>query len=92
MHVVMVGLSHKTAPVEQREKAVLSDRGGRKLLRTVIASGAVSEVVALSTCNRTELYAATGDPAAAEQVLVDALLANTHIGASELAVRQLHPA
>jgi len=85
MHVVMVGLSHKTAPVEQREKAVLSDRGGRRLLRTVIASGAVSEVVALSTCNRTELYAATGDPVAAEQVLVDALLANTHIGASELA-------
>ncbi len=85
MHVVVVGLSHKTAPVEQREKAVLSDRGGRKLLRTVIASGVVSEVVALSTCNRTELYASTSDPAAAEQILVDALVAHTRIAAPELA-------
>jgi glutamyl-tRNA reductase len=85
MHVVVVGLSHKTAPVEQREKAVLSDRGSRNLLRSIATSDVVSEVVALSTCNRTELYAATSDPAAAEQVLVDALLANTHISANELA-------
>jgi len=85
MHVVMVGLSHKTAPVEQREKAVLSDRGSRNLLRAVASSGVVSEVVALSTCNRTELYAATSDPAAAEQILIDAMLANTRISASELA-------
>jgi glutamyl-tRNA reductase len=85
MHVVMVGLSHKTAPVEQREKAVLSDRGSRKLLRAVARSDVVSEIVALSTCNRTELYAATSDPAAAEQILVEALLANTRISANELA-------
>jgi glutamyl-tRNA reductase len=85
MHVVVVGLSHKTAPVEQREKAVLSDRGSRNLLRAVARSDAVSEVVALSTCNRTELYAATSDPAAAEQILVEALLANTRISANELA-------
>jgi glutamyl-tRNA reductase len=85
MHVVMVGLSHKTAPVEQREKAVLSDRGSRTLLRAVASSGVVSEVVALSTCNRTEIYAATGDPTAAEQILIDALLANTRISAGELA-------
>lgn len=85
MHVVMVGLSHKTAPVEQREKAVLSDRGSRNLLRAVGRSDVVSEIVALSTCNRTELYAATNDPAAAEQILVEALLANTRISANELA-------
>lgn len=85
MHVVMVGLSHKTAPVEQREKAVLSDRGSRNLLRAVGRSDVVSEIVALSTCNRTELYAATSDPAAAEQILVEALLANTRISANELA-------
>jgi glutamyl-tRNA reductase len=91
MHIVVIGLSHKTAPVEQREKAVLSSRGERNLLRSVIASGAVSEVVALSTCNRTELYAATSDPVAAEQALVDALLANTRIGDDELAcARYIH--
>jgi glutamyl-tRNA reductase len=91
MHVVVLGLSHKTAPVEQREKAVLSQRGGRNLLRDLVASEAVSEVVALSTCNRTELYAATSDPAAAERALTDAMVAHTRITENELAcARYLH--
>lgn len=84
MHIVVVGLSHKTAPVEQREKAVLSDRAARSLMRGLATSGAAAEVAALSTCNRTELYAATGDPAAAEQALVEALVDHTRISSSEL--------
>jgi glutamyl-tRNA reductase len=84
MHIVVVGLSHKTAPVEQREKAVLTQREARNLLRALVSSGAVAEVAALSTCNRTELYAATGDPAATEQALVQAMLTHTRISASEL--------
>lgn len=91
MHIVLIGLSHKTAPVEQREKAVLSSRGERNLLRSLVSSGTVSEVVALSTCNRTELYAATSDPPAAEQALADALIANTRISDDELAcARYIH--
>jgi glutamyl-tRNA reductase len=91
MHVVVIGLSHKTAPVEQREKAVLSQRGGRSLLRDLVESDAVSEVVALSTCNRTELYAATSDPAAAERALTDAIVAHTRITENELAcARYVH--
>ena len=91
MHVVVIGLSHKTAPVEQREKAVLSQRGGRTLLRDLVESDAVSEVVALSTCNRTELYAATSDPAAAERALNDAIVAHTRITENELAcARYVH--
>jgi glutamyl-tRNA reductase len=84
MHIVVVGLSHKTAPVEQREKAVLTEREARGLLRALAASGTVAEVAALSTCNRTELYAATGDPAAAEQALVEAILTHTRISPTEL--------
>ena len=84
MHIVVVGLSHKTAPVEQREKAVLTEREARSLLRALAASGTVAEVAALSTCNRTELYAATGDPAAAEQALVEAILTHTRISPTEL--------
>lgn len=84
MHVTVVGLSHKTAPVEQREKAALTDREGRDLLRFLAASGVVDEAAALSTCNRTELYAVSDDPAAADEVLVEALLAHTRITRAEL--------
>ena len=84
MHIVVVGLSHKTAPVEQREKAVLTEREARSLLRSLASSGVVAEVAALSTCNRTELYAATGDPTATEQALVDAILTHTRISSTEL--------
>lgn len=84
MHIVVVGLSHKTAPVEQREKAVLSERAARSLMRGLASSGVAAEIAALSTCNRTELYAATGDPARTEQALVDALVAHTRISPSEL--------
>jgi len=85
VHVIAVGLSHKTAPVEQREKAALTDRAARDLLRSLTADGAVSEAAVLSTCNRTELYAVSGDPAATEPRLVEALLAHTRISAPELA-------
>jgi glutamyl-tRNA reductase len=84
MHIVVVGLSHKTAPVEQREKAVLTEREARDLMRSLAGTGIAAEIAALSTCNRTELYAATGDPAAAEQALVEALLAHTRISTTEL--------
>lgn len=81
----MLGLSHKTAPVEQREKATLSEAETRSLLRDLAASGAVSEVVALSTCNRTEVYVSAPDPLAAEDSVAAALVAHTHISADELA-------
>lgn len=84
MHVTVVGLSHKTAPVEQREKAALTDREARGLLRRLADHAVIAEAAALSTCNRTEIYAVTGDLAAAEPVIVDSLLAHTRIAPSEL--------
>ena len=80
----MVGLSHRTAPVEQREKAALSEAEARSLVRAVGAGGAVREVVALSTCNRTELYAAADDLAAAEAALLQALVDHTRMTRAEL--------
>jgi glutamyl-tRNA reductase len=52
----LVGLSHKTAPVEWREKLAIPEARVVPFLKSVIGS-AVSEVVVLSTCNRVELYA-----------------------------------
>lgn len=57
MHIVVVGLSHKTAPVEIREKlAVPESRLGEALTRLCSYPG-IKEGILLSTCNRVEVYA-----------------------------------
>lgn len=57
MHIIVVGLSHKTAPVEVREKlAIPESRMGEALARLCSYSG-VREGILLSTCNRVEVYA-----------------------------------
>ncbi len=57
MHIVVVGLSHKTAPVEIREKlSIPESRLGEALLRLCSYPG-VKEGMLLSTCNRVEVYA-----------------------------------
>ncbi|HEY5627648.1 MAG TPA: glutamyl-tRNA reductase [Nitrospira sp.] len=57
MHIVVVGLSHKTAPVEIREKlAIPESRLGEALARLCSYPG-VREGLLLSTCNRVEVYA-----------------------------------
>ncbi len=61
MHIVVVGLSHKTAPVEIREKlAVPESRLGEALTRLCSYPG-VKEGMLLSTCNRVEVYAVVED-------------------------------
>ena len=57
MQICVVGLSHKTAPVEVRERVSLAaDQYGTALAELSHAE-AVAECAALSTCNRTEFYA-----------------------------------
>ena len=85
MTLLVLGLSHKTAPIAQREKAALSESEARALLRDLTTAGTVSGAVALSTCNRTEIYAAVPDPLEAEDALASALVAGTHISEDELA-------
>lgn len=66
MSVVVVGLSHRTAPVEVREGLAFADAELPDALARVRAHGLAAEAVILSTCNRVELYAAVdGDPQAA---------------------------
>jgi len=61
MHIVVVGLSHKTAPVEIREKlAVPESRLGEALTRLCAYQG-IKEGILLSTCNRVEVYAVVED-------------------------------
>ncbi len=83
--VLVLGLSHKTSPVAQREKAALSEAETRALLRDLTADEAVAEAVALSTCNRTEIYVCSPEPAQAEGIVAGTLVARTAIAPGELA-------
>jgi glutamyl-tRNA reductase len=57
MSVLVVGLSHRTAPVALLEKAALAGDAQAKLLADVAATVHTAESLVLSTCNRVEVYA-----------------------------------
>ncbi|GAA4235380.1 glutamyl-tRNA reductase [Streptosporangium album] len=57
MSVLVVGLSHRTAPVALLERVSLSGDALVKLLHDVQQDDCVAEVMAVSTCNRVEVYA-----------------------------------
>ncbi len=56
MSLIVLGLSHKTAPLDIREKLVFDDVVMTNALRELKSSPGISESMILSTCNRTELY------------------------------------
>ncbi len=57
MSVLVVGVSHKTAPVSMLERLALEREGAAKLVREVIDCDYVVEATVLATCNRIEIYA-----------------------------------
>ena len=57
MSVLVVGLSHKSAPVATLERAAVSGDTLVKLLRDVVQAEPVAEAFVVSTCNRVEVYA-----------------------------------
>lgn len=58
-HVLVVGLSHHSAPVEVREQIALAPEAYAEVLARLALEREVRECVVLSTCNRSELYAVT---------------------------------
>lgn len=61
MNIIVVGLSHKTASVDIREKVAFSPNSIEKPLRELCALEDIVEGVIVSTCNRVEIYATTRD-------------------------------
>mgnify|MGYP001179682752 CR=1 FL=1 len=59
MSLVVVGLNHRTAAVDLLERMTVPPPGLPKALHTLAAREHLAEVVLLSTCNRTEVYART---------------------------------
>ncbi len=63
MNLLLLGISHRTAPLELRERYAVDDPG--PALAKLARSAEVDEAVVLSTCNRVELLVATRDLEAA---------------------------
>lgn len=59
MHIVVVGLNHKTAPVEIRERFAFRKSDLSESLSSVSKEASLSECAILSTCNRVEIYGLT---------------------------------
>ncbi len=61
MKLLVVGLNHRTAPVELREKLSFTDEQVPSILREILAVREITEAIVLSTCNRIEFYAVSED-------------------------------
>src|SRR4051794_37321559 len=82
--VLALGVSHKTAPLEVREKLALPEGRAVSVLRELTAHDAVHEAVAISTCNRMELYLVVADPVEAETEALAILTRQAEIRPTEL--------
>jgi glutamyl-tRNA reductase len=75
---VLVGLDHRTAPLELREQLHADDDHLLPLLAS-LRQGPVGELVVLSTCNRYEVYAITDHSELAQDAIVDCLLSARNV-------------
>jgi glutamyl-tRNA reductase len=55
--VVVIGLNHRSTPLDLLERVTIGDAALPKALHDLVARADVSEAIVLSTCNRTEVYA-----------------------------------
>ncbi len=84
----VVGLNHRTAPIEVRERFAFAATEVPDALAHLLESDAIAEAVLISTCNRTEFYLHPGD---AERIaLVTATLAAQASGLPKPAERYLY--
>lgn len=78
MNIVVVGLNHRTASVEFRERFAIPLTKTASFLNRLIGDGMVREAVILSTCNRVEIYAVCVHVAEATRIIFDLL--KSHAG------------
>jgi glutamyl-tRNA reductase len=83
--LLAIGVSHKTAPVEVRERLALPEQRAYEFVRDLRGAAEVQEAVAISTCNRTELYLVVGDPVEAESTALAMLASQAGIRPTGLA-------
>jgi glutamyl-tRNA reductase len=73
VHLFLLGVSHRTAPVDLRERLDFSSRDLGAAVEALATRSSAAESVVLSTCNRSEIYVASSDPARTRDELIQFL-------------------
>jgi glutamyl-tRNA reductase len=81
--VILVGLNHRTAHVEIRERIAFPEEGLDRYMKALYNLPNLDEGLILSTCNRVEIYAATRDPERGVEELKGFLAEQHHLPLSE---------
>ncbi len=87
MNLIALGINHNSAAVEVRERVAFAPEQVSEALSDACEQGQVEEVVILSTCNRTEMYAIVPpgvDAAEKSRQLIDWMANYHHLSAEEL--------
>ncbi|GHJ34749.1 glutamyl-tRNA reductase [Streptomyces sp. TS71-3] len=84
MSLLVVGLSHRSAPVSVLERAALSADAAAKLLHDTVEAEPAAEAAVLATCNRIELYADVDKFHAGVSELSTLLAQHSGLGLDEL--------
>jgi glutamyl-tRNA reductase len=82
--LLALGVSHKTAPLDLRERLSLTEGRAVSALRELTEASGIHEAAAISTCNRTELYLIVSDPIEAESTALGVLTRQAEIRPTEL--------
>jgi glutamyl-tRNA reductase len=83
--LLALGISHKTAPVALRERLAFTEAAAVELAGEALQTAEVREAVAISTCNRTEVYLVVGEEVRAEADVLGLLARRAGIGPTRLA-------
>jgi glutamyl-tRNA reductase len=84
MSLLVLGVSHRTAPLSVLEKVVVAESDQPKLLSRMLGEGNVAEALVLSTCNRVEIWAVVEAFHAGVARIGEALARHTGVGEREL--------
>ena len=78
MEIVLVGLNHRTASVEMRERVAFSAEQARRAAGELCSRGLLEETLVLSTCNRSEVYGVPPQSAADSATAMESFLTSFH--------------
>jgi glutamyl-tRNA reductase len=78
MEIVLVGLNHRSAPVEVREKVSFTNDQARQAAEELRARGILHETLVLSTCNRSEVYGVPPETARESAAALSNYLSSFH--------------
>ncbi|HTC62779.1 MAG TPA: glutamyl-tRNA reductase [Candidatus Saccharimonadales bacterium] len=78
MEIVLIGLNHKTASVDLRERVAFTPEQAREAAEQLRSRGLLEESLVLSTCNRSELYGVPSESATNSAGAVELFVASFH--------------